>query len=64
MSDDLNKLRSERRSRIDVDEEYELGEWAHNFGVSEEELRTAVSSSSRRDRAAAVERYLRSRRFP
>ena len=59
MPDDKSKPGGQDRTRIDVSEAYELRDWAEKFGVSEDELKAAVSKVG--DRAAAVARYLKSR---
>jgi len=42
MSDDKSKPGGQDRTRIDVNEDYELRSWSKKFGVSVEELRAAV----------------------
>jgi hypothetical protein len=42
MPDDKTKRSAQDRSRINVNEKYELEYWKKKFGVSEEELRKAV----------------------
>ena len=43
MADDKNKTGKPDRDRINVGEAYELRDWAKKFGVSEAELKAAVS---------------------
>jgi hypothetical protein len=43
MPDDKNKTGNADRLRINVNEPYELRDWAKKFGVSEDELRRAVT---------------------
>jgi hypothetical protein len=42
MPDDKSKKGARDRSRINVNEKYELDYWKKKFGVSEQELRDAV----------------------
>lgn len=57
MSDDKNKTGKQDRDRINVNEAYELRDWAEKFGVSPEELRKAVAEVG--PMATAVEAQLR-----
>lgn len=43
MSDDKTKRGPADRSRINVNEPYELAYWTHELGVSEKTLREAVA---------------------
>lgn len=43
MSDDLTKKGKADRIRINIQEDYELRDWAQKFGVSPEELKRAVA---------------------
>jgi hypothetical protein len=43
MADDRSKQGPQDRSRINVQERYELDYWSDKFGVSEEELKRAVA---------------------
>jgi hypothetical protein len=43
MSDDKTKTGKPDRDRINVNEPYELRDWAKKFGVSEEALTAAVT---------------------
>jgi predicted DNA-binding protein YlxM (UPF0122 family) len=45
MADDKTKTGKPDRDRINVDEDYELSEWAKKFGVTPERLRQAVKTS-------------------
>lgn len=42
MSDDKSKTGKQDRDRIDVSEEYELRDWSKKFGVTPDELESAV----------------------
>ena len=42
MSDDTRKVGKQDRDRINVSEEYELRDWSEKFGVTPEELKSAV----------------------
>jgi hypothetical protein len=42
MADDRSKTGKADRIRINIEEEYELRDWAEKFGVSEQRLREAV----------------------
>lgn len=44
MSDDLNNSGPADRSRINVNEAWELRWWTHSLAVSEKELRAAVDA--------------------
>jgi hypothetical protein len=56
MADDLSNRGRPDRDRINIDEEYEVRDWAKKFGVSEDELRQAVAKVG--DRADAVRQHL------
>lgn len=56
MADDLTKRGSPDRDRIDVNEDYEVRDWAKKLGVSEEQLRQAVKAVG--DRADKVRQHL------
>ena len=58
MSDDRTQRHGQDRQRINVNEDYELRDWARKFGVSPEELKEAVKAVG--DRADKVEELLRS----
>lgn len=57
MSDDKSKSGGHDRKRINLNEDYEVRDWAAKFGVSRDELRQAVAKVG--DRAEEVERYLK-----
>ena len=57
MPDDKTKRGPQDRSRINVNEDYELRYWTGKFQVSEQELRDAVNRAG--TSAAAVERLLK-----
>ncbi|MCW2573534.1 MAG: hypothetical protein JWO88_3592 [Frankiales bacterium] len=42
MADDRSKAGQQDRDRIDVNEEYELRDWSQKFGVTPDELISAV----------------------
>ena len=42
MSDDKSKTGKSDRDRINVEEEYELRDWSEKFGVTPDELKSAV----------------------
>jgi hypothetical protein len=56
MSDDKSKTSGQDRTRISLSEDYEVRDWSAKFGVTEDELRAAVSKVG--DRAEDVEREL------
>lgn len=43
MADDLSNRGNQDRLRINTGEPYEVRDWADKFGVSEEELRSAIA---------------------
>ena len=45
MADNLNDRGPQDRSRINVNEAWELQYWTRHFGVSEEQLRSAVKTA-------------------
>jgi hypothetical protein len=47
------------RKRINVNQDYEVQDWAKKFGVSNEELKAAVEAVG--DQANAVEKHLKGR---
>ena len=57
MSDDKTKRGSQDRTRINLDEKYEVAYWTQKLGVSEEELRAAVERVG--NSSARVEEELR-----
>ena len=42
MSDDTSKTGGQDRKRINLNQDYEVRDWAAKFGVTEERLRDAV----------------------
>ena len=56
MSDDKSKSGGQDRQRINLNEDYEVRDWAAKFGVSPDELRQAVAQVG--DRAEEVRRHL------
>ena len=56
MADDLSKRGGQDRERIDVNQDWELRNWAKKFGVSPEELKRAVQAVG--DRADKVRQHL------
>lgn len=57
MADDKTQSGGQDRKRINVNEDYELRDWAAKFGVSIERLRETVLLVG--DHADEVERYLK-----
>lgn len=57
MSDDKTQRGGQDRQRINVNEVYELRDWAAKFGVSPEQLREAVARVG--DRADEVKQFLK-----
>jgi hypothetical protein len=57
MADDKTKTRPQDAKRIDVNEDYELRDWAKKFGVSPEKLKAAVKEVG--TSADAVEKHLK-----
>ncbi|RZJ12664.1 MAG: DUF3606 domain-containing protein [Rubrivivax sp.] len=57
MSDDKTRSGGQDRKRINVNETYELRDWAKKFGVTPDELKQAVGRVG--DRADEVERFLK-----
>jgi len=62
MSDNLQERGGRDRSRIDVNEEWELRYWSNKLGVSADELKQAVKQLG--DRAEDIERHFASRNQP
>ena len=56
MSDDKSKTGSPDRDRINLNEDYEARDWSRKFGVSPEELKTAVQKVG--NSADAVRKHL------
>lgn len=59
MSDDTSKSHGQDRQRINVNQDYELRDWAKSLGTTPERLREAVRACGS-DRAERVREYLRS----
>ncbi len=57
MSDDKGKTGQADRLRINLNEAYEVRDWAKKFGVTEEQLRAATKKAG--PMAADVERELK-----
>ncbi len=57
MADDKTKPGGQDRKRISLSEDYEVRDWAKQFGVSEDELRKAVGAVG--NDAAKVEAHLK-----
>jgi hypothetical protein len=45
MSDDLNKKGFQDRSRINMNEDHEVAYWTEKFGVTKEELQSAIDAA-------------------
>ncbi|MEO7337330.1 MAG: DUF3606 domain-containing protein [Caldimonas sp.] len=58
MSDDRTKASGQDRTRINVNEDYEVRDWSKKFGVTGEQLKAAVKAVG--DKASAVEAHLKS----
>lgn len=59
MSDDKSKTGSADRTRINVNEDYELRDWSTKFRCTHEELKAAVKAVG--TSATAVEEHLKSK---
>jgi len=57
MSDDKTKPGGQDRTRINVNEDYELRDWSKKFNVSPEQLKAAVQAVG--TSAAVVEQHLK-----
>jgi len=62
MSVDISRAGGRDRSRINVNEDYELRDWSEVFGVTPEQLKQAVEAVG--DRIERVRAYLQSLRQP
>ena len=60
MSDDKADRGAQDRARINVNQDYEVRDWAKSLGVSEHDLRNAVQTVG--DRADKVKEYLEHRK--
>ncbi|HEV8692464.1 MAG TPA: DUF3606 domain-containing protein [Ideonella sp.] len=58
MSDDPKKVGGQDRKRINVNQDYELRDWAARFGVTKDQLKAAIQAVG--DQADKVEQYLKS----
>ncbi|WP_295854905.1 DUF3606 domain-containing protein [uncultured Xylophilus sp.] len=56
MPDDKQQTGGQDRRRINLHEDYEVRDWAHRFGITPEQLRSAVGAVG--DQADAVEAHL------
>ena len=57
MPDDKKKPGGQDRTRINVNEDYELRDWSKKFGVTKDELKKAVAKVG--TSAEAVKKHLR-----
>jgi hypothetical protein len=57
VSDNKQKVGGADRRRINVNEDYELSDWAKKFGVSKDQLKEAVRAAG--TEAAKVEQHLK-----
>lgn len=57
MSDDPKKAQGQDRERINVNQDYELRDWAKSLGTTPERVKEAVQAVG--DRAEKVREYLR-----
>ena len=62
MPDDLKKRGDQVRTRINVNQAFELRDWSEKFGVTPERLKQAVATIG--DRADKVELFLKRSRKP
>lgn len=60
MADDKTKSGGQDRTRISLNEDYEVADWCAKFGVTTEQLKAAVAAVG--DQASRVESYLKARR--
>ena len=59
MSDDLNKKGFQDRSRINILEDHEVAYWTEKFGVTKEELQSAIDTAGS-NVATEVEKEIKS----
>ena len=59
MADDKSKPGAQDRTRINVNEDYELRDWSKKFGVTADQLKAAVKAVG--TNAQAVEAHLKAR---
>ena len=57
MPDDKSKPGGQDRKRININEDYEVRDWAKKFGVSQDQLKAAVKAVG--DQASAIEKHLK-----
>jgi hypothetical protein len=57
MADDLSQRGGQDRSRINLQQDFEVRDWAKKFGVTEDELRKAVQAVGHE--ASKVKEHLR-----
>ncbi|KWT70849.1 MULTISPECIES: DUF3606 domain-containing protein [unclassified Variovorax] len=57
MADDKSKVGGQDRSRINLNEDYEVRDWSKSLGVTEDELRKAVAAVG--NQADKVREYLK-----
>jgi hypothetical protein len=60
MADDKSRPGGQDRTRINVNEDYELRDWSKKFGVTPEQLRAAVQAVG--TSAEAVEKHFKDRK--
>lgn len=60
MADDKSKPGGQDRTRINVNEDYELRDWSKKFGVTPEQLKAAVQAVG--TSVSAVEQHLKGRK--
>ncbi len=60
MADDKSKTGGQDRKRINLNEDYEVRDWAAKFGVTAEQLRQAVAQVG--NQADDVERHFKGRK--
>ena len=60
MADDKTRANGPDRDRINVNQDYELRDWAKKFNASPEQIKEAVNAVG--DRAADVEMHLKGSR--
>ena len=60
MADDKTKVGGQDRARINVNEDYELRDWARSLNTTPERIKEAVQAVG--DRAEKVREYLKSDR--
>jgi len=59
MSDDKSKSGGQDRERINVNQDYELRDWAKSLGTTPEKVKEAVQAVG--DRAEKVREYLKNK---